>query len=65
LCSTSAPMPAATSGSPASSPAASWTVSLVVRDPPRRLLFGERSYGSSGNARPIDLGNGVIVALPS
>jgi Peptidase family S41 len=38
---------------------------LMRRAPPRRLLFGERSYGSSGNPRPIDLCNGVVVTLPS
>lgn len=27
-------------------------------------LVGERSYGSSGNPRPHDLGNGVVVYLP-
>jgi hypothetical protein len=37
---------------------------LMMRAAGARLL-GERSYGSSGNPQPTDLGNGVIVHLSS
>lgn len=32
---------------------------------PRVTLVGEPSYGSSGNPKPIDLGNGVTALVPS
>jgi 3-keto-disaccharide hydrolase/Peptidase family S41 len=38
---------------------------LMMRQAPRARLFGEQSYGSSGNPKPHDLGNGVRVFLPS
>ena len=38
---------------------------LMMRQVPGCTLIGERSYGSSGNPRPIDLGNGVVAHVPS
>lgn len=38
---------------------------LMAKALPTCEVIGERSYGSSGNPRPHDLGNGVIVYLPS
>lgn len=38
---------------------------LMMRTSPRCKLIGERSFGSSGNPKPHDLGNGVTVLLPS
>ena len=38
---------------------------LMMRQVPGCKLIGERSYGSSGNPKPFDLGNGVTVWLPS
>ena len=38
---------------------------LMMRQVPGCKLVGDRSYGSSGNPKPIDLGNGVTVLLPS
>ncbi|MCK6458013.1 MAG: S41 family peptidase [Phycisphaerae bacterium] len=38
---------------------------LMMRTSRRCRLFGERSYGSSGNPKPHELGNGVTVFLPS
>jgi hypothetical protein len=38
---------------------------LMMRRPPQRLLFGAPSSGSSGNPKPVELGNGVTVFLPS
>ncbi len=37
---------------------------LMMKQVPRCKLVGERSYGSSGNPRPFELGNGVTVYLP-
>ncbi len=37
---------------------------LLMKQVPGCKLVGARSYGSSGNPRPIDLGNGVTVMLP-
>jgi hypothetical protein len=41
-----------------------WMIRAGVPSP-RSRLFGERSFGSSGNPKPHDLGNGVTVVLPS
>ncbi len=38
---------------------------LMMRHGARARLFGERSFGSSGNPLPHDLGNGVTVLVPS
>lgn len=38
---------------------------LMMKQVPNCKLIGERSYGSSGNPKPHDLGNGVTVWLPS
>lgn len=38
---------------------------LMMRATGRAVLVGEPSYGSSGNPKPIDLGNGVTLILPS
>lgn len=37
---------------------------LMMRQAPRARLFGERSFGSSGNPTLIDLGSGVELLLP-
>ena len=38
---------------------------LMMRHGAGARLFGERSFGSSGNPQPCDLGNGVIALVPS
>lgn len=38
---------------------------LMMKQVPRCKLIGARSYGSSGNPKPTDLGNGVTALLPS
>lgn len=38
---------------------------LMMKQAPKCVLIGEPSYGSSGNPKPHDLGNGVTVQLPS
>lgn len=38
---------------------------LMMRQPGRRELFGAKSWGSSGNPKPHDLGEGVRVYLAS
>ena len=38
---------------------------LMMKQVPNCKLVGARSYGSSGNPKPYDLGNGVTVYLPS
>jgi hypothetical protein len=38
---------------------------LMMRQVPRCKLIGQRSYGSSGNPKPVELANGVTVLLPS
>ena len=38
---------------------------LMMKQVPGCRLVGEKSYGSSGNPKPHDLGNGVTVYLPS
>jgi len=38
---------------------------LMMKQVPNCKLVGDRSYGSSGNPKPVDLGNGVTVWLPS
>ncbi len=38
---------------------------LMMKQVPNCKLVGVRSYGSSGNPKPFDLGNGVTVWLPS
>jgi len=38
---------------------------LMMKQVPGCKLVGERSYGSSGNPKPDELGNGVTVYLPS
>ena len=38
---------------------------LMMKQSPAVTLIGQRSYGSSGNPKPHDLGNGVTVYLPS
>jgi thiol-disulfide isomerase/thioredoxin len=38
---------------------------LMMKQIPNCKLIGDKSYGSSGNPKPYDLGNGVTVWLPS
>ncbi|MBN1392662.1 MAG: Ig-like domain-containing protein [Sedimentisphaerales bacterium] len=38
---------------------------LMMKQVPGCKLIGEKSYGSSGNPKPTELGNGVTVYLPS
>ena len=38
---------------------------LMMRHGGKARLFGERSWGSSGNPKPVELGHGIIVLLPS
>lgn len=38
---------------------------LMMKQVPNCRLIGEKSYGSSGNPKPYELGNGVTVWLPS
>lgn len=38
---------------------------LMLKQVPDAKVFGAHSYGSSGNPKPHDLGNGVTVFLPS
>jgi thiol-disulfide isomerase/thioredoxin len=38
---------------------------LMMKQVRNCKLIGDRSYGSSGNPKPVDLGNGVTVWLPS
>jgi len=38
---------------------------LMMKQVPNCKLVGATSYGSSGNPKPVDLGNGVTVFLPS
>ena len=38
---------------------------LMMKQVPQCTLMGEKSYGSSGNPKPISLANGVTVFLPS
>jgi len=38
---------------------------LMMKQGPDCKLVGQKSYGSSGNPKPYDLGNGVTVWLPS
>lgn len=38
---------------------------LMMQQTPNCVLIGHKSYGSSGNPREYDLGNGVTVRLPS
>ena len=38
---------------------------MMMKQVPGCVLMGEKSYGSSGNPKPHDLGNGVTVFLPS
>jgi hypothetical protein len=38
---------------------------LMMKRVPGAQLIGETSYGASGNPKPVDLGNGVVVRLPS
>ena len=38
---------------------------LMMKQVPGGTLVGARSFGSSGNPRPVDLGNGVTAFLPS
>jgi len=38
---------------------------LMMKQVPGRVLMGEKSYGSSGNPKGHDLGNGVTVFVPS
>ena len=38
---------------------------LMMKQIPGCKLIGDKSYGSSGNPKPADLGNGVTVFLPS
>lgn len=37
---------------------------LMMKQAPRAVLVGARSYGASGNAQPVELGNGVTVEMP-
>ena len=38
---------------------------LMMKQAPQCTLMGEKSYGSSGNPKPVHLANGVTVSLPS
>ena len=38
---------------------------LMMKQAPKCTLMGEKSYGSSGNPKPVRLANGVTVFLPS
>ena len=38
---------------------------LMMKQSPNCNLIGQKSYGSSGNPKPYELGNGVVVWLPS
>jgi C-terminal processing protease CtpA/Prc len=38
---------------------------LMMRQIPNCKLIGQKSYGSSGNPKTVDLGNGITVWLPS
>jgi hypothetical protein len=38
---------------------------LMMRQVPGCVTVGDTTYGSSGNPKPYDLGNGVVVRLPS
>ena len=38
---------------------------LMMKQAPQCMLMGEKSYGSSGNPKPVRLANGVTVFLPS
>lgn len=38
---------------------------MMMQQVERALLIGAKSYGSSGNPKPVDLRNGVTVHLPS
>jgi len=38
---------------------------LMMKQVPGCKLIGEKSYGSSGNPKPVELSNGVTVYLPS
>ena len=38
---------------------------LMMKQVPGCTLVGQRSYGSSGNPQPVDLGNGVTAFVPS
>ena len=38
---------------------------LMMRAAPKVLLVGDRSYGSSGNPKPHEIGGGIKVLLPS
>ena len=38
---------------------------MMMKEIPRGTIFGERTAGASGNPRQIDLGNGVVVFVPS
>jgi len=38
---------------------------LMMKQVPGCKLIGSTSYGSSGNPKPVDLGNGITVYLPS
>lgn len=37
----------------------------MMKQVPQCTLMGEKSYGSSGNPKPVRLANGVTVFLPS
>jgi carboxyl-terminal processing protease len=37
----------------------------MMRAAPKVLLVGDRSYGSSGNPKPHEIGGGISVLLPS
>lgn len=41
------------------------TFLLMMRHGAKATLIGQRSYGSSGNPLPSDLGNGVTAMIPS
>jgi hypothetical protein len=38
---------------------------MMMKESPCGTIFGERTAGASGNPRQIDLGNGVVVFVPS
>ena len=38
---------------------------MMMQKAPRAKLIGAKTYGSSGNPKPIALGNGVTVNMPS
>jgi C-terminal processing protease CtpA/Prc len=38
---------------------------MMMKQAPGCTLMGDRTAGSSGNPKPVDLGNGVVAFVPS